>query len=205
MLSFKSYITEGFKNFIGASSIEDRRKWADEVWELLQSSYAKIGGIKGNSFNSKEDMINNIPFWKIFVRNNKVICVFMYKDKDGRKGVACGSDKTPEARTIMADVFTSNLKVSYGEKSKAALVFAMRVIPWDIIKQYLITIDEVKRTLHEDDIIVPDDAFVQTHLDKDDNTVWKRFPQLHPYFYVRIIGGHLSLKVAIGTVGKNIT
>ena len=68
MLTFKSFIAEGFVNVILSKQDEDRKKYAKQVWDLLQSSYAKIGGIKGQGFSSVDDMIANIPFWKLFQR-----------------------------------------------------------------------------------------------------------------------------------------
>jgi len=53
----------------------------DQVWNILQSSYASQGGIKGTGFGSKEEMIRKIPFWKIFRRGDQVKVVFLYKDK----------------------------------------------------------------------------------------------------------------------------
>ena len=44
----------------------DREKYAPAVWDLIQQSYAKIGGIKGKGFSSPDDMIMSIPFWKLF-------------------------------------------------------------------------------------------------------------------------------------------
>lgn len=61
MVSFKEFLlNESYKNL---TSKEEKEKYAKEVYSLLQSAYSKIGGLKGNGFQSKEDMIEKIPFW----------------------------------------------------------------------------------------------------------------------------------------------
>jgi len=66
LLPFKEFIVENYKNLIGVKSREARLKYADAVWKILQDSYAKIGGIHGSGFESIEDMIEKIPFWKSY-------------------------------------------------------------------------------------------------------------------------------------------
>lgn len=41
---------------------------------------------------SPDDMVKNIPFWKLYTKNDKVIMALLYKDKNGRKIVALGID-----------------------------------------------------------------------------------------------------------------
>ncbi len=43
MKTYKEYINETFVNLIGDN--QDKQKYVDEVWNLLQKSYADIGGI----------------------------------------------------------------------------------------------------------------------------------------------------------------
>ena len=64
-----------FQNFIlinknDNDSINRREKWVDQAWEMLNKTYAPIGGIKGSGFSSREDMIKNIPFWKLNIEGN---------------------------------------------------------------------------------------------------------------------------------------
>lgn len=198
-IPFKNYISENFKNFIGKSSIEDRRKYADDVWEILQSSYAKIGGVKGSGFQSKEDMIENLPFWKIFVRNGKVLVALFYKDKSGRKTVACATDGSPEAKSILKKQFIASLGVSYGEKSKGTLVFLMKSVPFDTLKNFLIEPEDISKITGKK--VTPATDFDLTQLDSSDQNIFKKYDELRDYFYVREIGGHAHLKVAFGTPG----
>ena len=56
-ISFKRFLEERFVNALPKD--EDlKAKYADKAWELLQKSYAPIGGIKGKGFESKEDMMS---------------------------------------------------------------------------------------------------------------------------------------------------
>jgi len=206
ILSFGKYteLNEGFKNFIGKDSISDREKIVDRVWDILQSSYAKIGGIHGSGFKTKEDMIENIPFWKVYETNGKVLVVAMYKDKGGRKAVAYVTDGSMQAKKILSDVFKSELKISWGEKSKGALVMMMKSAPFEVIEPYLITPSEVSHIIHDNTVIVPTQEYVNDNLDKADQAVYNRLKILRNYFYVRIIGGQPHLKVAMGSVDQHI-
>jgi hypothetical protein len=202
MLSFKQYISENFKNFIGPKSKSDREKWADQVWDILQKSYAPIGGIKGSGFASKQDMIDNIPFWKIYTKNDKVVAASFYKDKGGRKSVAIATDGSDLGKKIVGDIFKASLGVSYGEKSGPALGTMMKTVPWDNLKNFLMTPEQVKKVTGEDAISVS--AFGYENLDDKDKKTYDKFPQLKPYFYVRELGGEMHLKVSMGTPNLKI-
>jgi hypothetical protein len=202
MLSFKQYISENFKNFIGPKSKSDREKWADQVWDILQKSYAPIGGIKGSGFASKQDMIDNIPFWKIYTKNDKVVAAAFYKDKGGRKSVAIATDGSDLGKKIVGDIFKASLGVSYGEKSGPALGTMMKTVPWDELKNFLMTPDQVKKITGED--AIPVSAFGYENLDDKDKKTYDKFPQLKPYFYVRELGGEMHLKVSMGTPNLKI-
>jgi hypothetical protein len=202
MLSFKQYISETYKNFIGPKSKFDREKYADQVWDILQKSYSVIGGIKGSGFASKQDMIDNIPFWKIYTKNNKVVAAFFYKDKGGRKCVAIASDGSDLGKKIVGDVFKSSLGVSYGEKSGPALGTMMKTVPWDELKNFLMTPEQVSKVIG--DVVIPVAKFGYENLDDKDKKTYDKFPQLKPYFYVRELGGEMRMKVSMGTPNLKI-
>lgn len=202
MLSFSQYISENYKNFIGVDSRVDREKWADQVWDILQKSYAPIGGIKGSGFNSKQDMINNIPFWKIYTKGDKVVAVAFYKDKGGRKSVAIATDGSDLGKKIVSDIYKSSLGVSYGEKSGAALGTMMKTIPWDVLKGFMFTPEQIEKITGDKVQTVSD--FGYDNLDAKDKFTYDKFPQLKPYFYVRELGGEMHLKVSMGTPNLKI-
>lgn len=197
MLSFAEFLPENYKNFIGPSSEDKRREWADEVWSILQKSYAPIGGIKGNGFNSKEDMIKNIPFWKIYTKNGKVVAAAFYKDKNGRKAVAIGTDGSDLGSKIISEIYKASLGVAYGEKSGPALGKMMKTIEWDQLKNFVLKPSDVAKLTGDE--IIPIDKFGVDNLNEKDRFTYEKFPKLKPYFYVRELGGHMHLKVSIGT------
>lgn len=200
MRSFKTFITERFVNLIGTDS--EKEKYADEVWNLLQKSYRDIGGIKGSGFKSKQDMIDNIPFWKLGVKNGRVVAVIMYKDKGGRKSVAFGSDGSEESKAVVNDIFKSDLSRSFGEKSKAALGKLLKTVPWNVLKAFAVTPDLVQRTLKKD--VTPVKGLSQDQIPEDGKLALKKHPHLIDYAYLRDINGTPTFKVMFGTLGKAI-
>lgn len=197
MQSFKSFLNENYKNFIGPDSIDRRRVWADQAWDILQKSYEPIGGIKGSGFRSKEDMIRNIPFWKIYTKGDKVVAAAFYKDKGGRKSVAIATDGSDLGKKIVRDIFKASLGVSYGEKSGPALSTMMKVVPWETLKNFMFTPKQLSKISGEKIMTV--DELGANNLDEKDQFTYNKFPQLRPYFYVRELGGEIHLKAAMGT------
>lgn len=202
MLSFSDYLDENYKNFIGPDSVEKRRVWADPVWDILQKSYESIGGIKGKGFSSKEDMIRNIPFWKIYTKSGKVVAAAFYKDKGGRKAVAIATDGTAQGLKIVDDIFKSALGTSYGEKSGKSLGKLVKGVDWDTLSKFLITPANIAKITG--DSITPIEKYGSDNLDPKDLFTYNKYPELRPFMYVREIGGHMHLKVAVGTPGLKI-
>ena len=202
MLSFKQYISENYKNFIGPNSKPQREQWVDQVWDILQKSYAPIGGIKGSGFGSKQDMIDNIPFWKIYTKEDKVVAAAFYKDKGGRKTVAIATDGSELGKKIVADIFKASLGVSYGEKSGPALGTMMKTVPWETLQNFILTPQQLSKISGEKIMTV--DEFGLKNLDEKDQFTYKKFPQLKPYFYVRELSGKIYLKAAMGTPNLKI-
>ncbi len=197
MKTFSQFITENYKNFIGPDSKQDREKWVDQVWDILQKSYQPIGGIKGSGFNSKQDMIDNIPFWKIYTKNDKVIAAAFYKDKGGRKSVAIATDGSDLGKKIVGDIFKASLGVSYGEKSGPALATMMKTVPWEELQTFLFTPAQLAKISGEKIMTVAE--YGPEKLDAKDKFTYDKFPKLRPYFYVRELGGEMHLKAAMGT------
>ena len=191
---FRKYIKEGYSNFIGKGSLADKQKWADRVWDMLQAAYDDIGGIKGSGFSDKEDMINNIPFWKIFHRGEKLIAVVLYKDTNGRKLVALGTDKSNAAKKILSNIFKETLKVSYGEQSGKLLNLVVKSVSYERLEPFLLEPIYVQKLL--DKQIYPP---IPEKLNAMDTETYKKFPKLHKYFYMRDFGGKSYLKICLGT------
>lgn len=197
MLSFSRFINENYKNFIGPNSREKREEWADQAWDIVQKSYAPIGGIKGSGFNSKQDMIDNIPFWKIYTKGDRLVAAAFYKDKGGRKSVAIATDGSNLGKKIVGDIFKASLGVSYGEKSGASLGTMMKNVPWKELQKFLFTPKQLEKISGKR--VVPVSKYDIGDLDEKDQKTYKKFPELKPYFYVREIDDKPHLKVAMGT------
>lgn len=202
MLSFKQHLNENYKNFIGPKSREDREKWVDQAWDIVQKSYAPIGGIKGSGFDSKQDMIDNLPFWKIYTKGEKLVAAAFYKDKGGRKSVAIATDGSDLGKKIVGDIFKASLGVSYGEKSGPALGTMMKIVPWEELQRFLFTPKQLEKISGKKVTLLSKSNIDE--LDEKDKMTYERFPELKPYFYVRELDGELHLKVAMGTPGIKI-
>lgn len=57
---------------------EQKREYVDQVWDILQQSYIKIGGFK--SASSPEELIEIPGYWKIVKRDDKVTAVNLYRE-----------------------------------------------------------------------------------------------------------------------------
>jgi len=184
MQSFNEFLLiENFKNLFLADKAE-RKIYADQVWDVLQMSYAKIGGIKGHGFNSKEDMIKTIPFWKLFVKNDEVIALIMYKDKGGRKSVAAGTNRTSAGVKALLNMLKQEFGRSFGEKSGPLLAFVKDAYP-ALVKKFAIPAVEVAKLIGKTDKevqLIPGEKFL----------------------YLRKLKDGWHEKMLIGTPGKKI-
>lgn len=193
MRTFKQYIEERFVNLLPHQE-EEKRKHAKEVYGLVQKSYSKIGGIHGSGFKDHEDMVKNIPLWKLHKKDGQIKAVTLYKDKGGRKSVAVATDGSEEGKKALGHIVKDDItrNRSYKEVSGPSLSFGKKHIT-DIHK-HIIHPDEVKKHLKGEEIRKPphDDPEIQRH------------PELKDHFYQRKIGDHWHTKVMLGTPGKKI-
>lgn len=190
----KSVLVERYVNLFDP---EKKKQYADVVWDMIQNAYKKIGGIRGSGFSSKEDMIKNIPFWKVAKKDGKVVAVALYKDKGGRKRIASATDGTEDGKEKLEIMGRDDItrQRSYAEVSSSSLKFVLRRWkgPEDITK-YMILPKDAEKILG-DELKYPvsdDDPEVVAH------------PELKKYFYQREIGGHYHTKLMIGTPGMKL-
>lgn len=196
-------ITESFVNLIGFNDeiLHKKKKYAEDVYNLLQSSYASIGGMKGNGFTSPEDMVKSIPFWKIATYDGIPKAVIMYKDKNGRKAVAVGSDGSEIAAKFVNDIYSNEISRAYGEKSKSSLGKLMKTIPWPVLEPFMYSPENAGNVIGKDVTSVNDVD------DLPDDAVFtlQKYPQLQQYGYLRNINGTPTFKIMVGSHGKSIT
>lgn len=162
------------ERFINVFTPEQKKPYVDEVWDLIQDSYAYAGGIKGSGFNSKEDMMNNIPMWKMVKKDGKIVAVRLYKDTQGRKAVASATDTSREGVKAYREVTKEDLKRSWAEVSDKALHSLKKSLGNDFEK-YIIPISVIKKKFPNEEIRPVGDNF-----------------------YKREIGGEWITKLAVG-------
>ncbi len=195
-------IAESYKNLF-SDDIEERQKYAQQVWDMLQTVYAPIGGIKGSGFNSIDDMIKKIPMWKLNVVDGKVISVVMYKDKGGRKLVASATDGSAKGLESARDSLSAELKRSFGEKSKRALGSSIKVLGADA-GNFMIPVAEAAKILGKE--LIPVDQYIAAgnELSADDDLTYNKYNKYAEFMYMREIGGGYHLKIMFGTPGLKI-
>ena len=216
MISFKELLTEKIDNLF-LSDKETREKYVDQVWELLQFSYRHINGIKGSGFNSKEEMINKIPLWKIYRVGDEVKAVMMYKNKSGRKLVASGTDGSKAAIVMISKMKNDEFKTkrAYVEVSDNALYFVIRTRKLNILDDIISYTDAIER-LKENGEEIGDkgellpkfiselktyfSASTLEKLDLSNEEAEKIMLSLVSACYVRKIGGHFHLKIMLGNI-----
>ena len=175
------HLFETIDNFF-IRDTKSRKQYADRVFDVLTQSYKSIGGLKGEGFTSPQDMIDHVPMWKVARRGEDVKAVMMYKDTNGRKCVAMGTDGTPEGKRMLFGMIKEELSQarSYAELSGPALK-AYKRIAGSEYDNYLIPAKDVAKILGKE-IKLTDDH----------------------YEYQRMIGDNMATKVMMGTPGNTI-
>jgi hypothetical protein len=184
-----SDLTETYVNAIGNSPLKAR--FVDQVWDILQSSYASLGGIRGSGFDSKEALMQ-LPFWKILVKDQQVKAVIIYKDSNGRKTVAIGSDGSHYAKKALRDIFKQDMSRAYGEQSKSALGFTMKSMDWNTLSKFVRTPEEAEKIIGK--AVVPVRDVPLEDLPPDAQLSLKNYPMLLNYGYLRKLGPELIFK-----------
>ena len=197
VLSFAEYrkLNESFHNFL-PSDVEKKNAHHQEVFDLIQKSYADQGGIKGSGFKSPDEMVSKIPMWKLSKKDGKVNAASLYKDTSGRKRVCIGSDGTPEGKKAAGEMMSADLKRSraHMEISGKSLSFLKKQTD---IAPHLHSYASAEK-FHADR-----GATISRPAEDDAEAV--RHPELKDHMYVRKIDGHAHTKVMLGVMGKAIT
>ncbi len=97
-------LLESYVNIIDDK--DEKERYFDEVWALLNKAYAKIGGVKGTN---KDEMMQDNILWKLVRKGNKIVACQIYKlTNHGRKVVLGGArkdDVTGETDPVAKDAF----------------------------------------------------------------------------------------------------
>ena len=187
----EDFIQEGF-DILRQQHASQKAKHAEHVFGMVQNAYKSIGGIHGSGFKNKEDMVNNIPVWKVHKEyTGKVRAVGLYKIKDGKsKRVAIATDNTAEGKRGLSHIVKHDLvnQRAYVEVSGPSLNFHKKV-HGDLTK-YALSHNEVSKRMPDDEI---------RPAPKNDVEVL-RHPELKRHFYQRKIGGEWHTKIALGKI-----
>lgn len=147
MKSLTQYINEQMminERFLNAFEKDDMRKYADEVWKIVQKSYEYCGGIAG--YNNAEDLIADTDMWKMIRRNGKITAAKIYKFKDGYRKCTCvATDGTEQGKADITKMYIEDAMLKdrkvYGEYSERAVSKALNTggipVPAEIAKTIL--------------------------------------------------------------------
>lgn len=84
------------ERFINITSSKQKKEYLEKVWDMIELSYAYIGGPKGAT---KETLINSSGLWKLVRKDGEIIAAAIYKktpynDYEDRKGLYYATDGT---------------------------------------------------------------------------------------------------------------
>lgn len=100
------------ERYITAFDKTEMKKYAAEVWAILELSYAKIGGTKYIAPNV-DVFIEKTDIWKMVRKGGKIVAVACYKTKrGGRKSVAAGTNGTPIGKEWLYNIIKEDIKMA---------------------------------------------------------------------------------------------
>jgi hypothetical protein len=97
-----------FEHIVNLFSADEKKKYVDVVWDILERTYAPIGG---SNLGSKNLLMQDSSIWKLVRKNDSIVAVGIYKDKLGRKGIVFGSDGSLEGRRSVVKLMQEDLKM----------------------------------------------------------------------------------------------
>jgi hypothetical protein len=108
------------ERFVNLHTKQEMAPYIDTIWDILQKSYAPIGGFLTAS--SKEDLMNKTGLAKLVRKDDKIVAVKIYKDDRGRKSIAAGTDGSEEGKKWLIKMFQEDIKLdrAWGEFSGKA-------------------------------------------------------------------------------------
>ena len=107
-MRFKEFLSESYVN---AFSPEQKQKYAQQVWDILQASYASLPGGFATAA-TVEELIEKSQLWKMVKRDGKIVAVQIYKDQYGRKGIAGGTDGSSIGKKELSKIIADDIKLN---------------------------------------------------------------------------------------------
>jgi hypothetical protein len=108
-MKIRELLTE---KIINLTSTEDKLKWVDQVWDILQKSYAPIGGFY--TAETPQELIDRFFRWKLVVRDGNVTAVKIEKDQSGRKTTGLGTDGSIQGKNDIRMLMKSDVITGRG-------------------------------------------------------------------------------------------
>jgi len=168
----KEFVNETILNLF---TKEEKELYIDEIWNNLYNSYKDIGGIKGEGFANKNDMIRNIKHIKISKKDSIIVAGILYKDKGFRKSVAVFTDGTNNGEKALLSMLKDDFSRSLIEISHTLLKFLERNAP-TLLAKYSIESSKVSKLINKDIEIIS------------------------KYKYKRKVGGEFITKMLVGSI-----
>ena len=88
----------------------EKEQYIDEVWDVLQKGYAKVGGLKGVD---REDIMHDEYLWKMVIRDGAVSAVSIYRvgPQHDRKAVCASCVPTPKGKSDLYMIMGEDAKM----------------------------------------------------------------------------------------------
>lgn len=178
-------LNEKFVNVLTGNDRETS-KYKDKVYEILYNSYKDIGGVAG--LENSDNLISDSDFWKLEIKNNEILSVFVYTFKrGGRKVQYIGTNGTPEGKKSMYNIVKDDLRL----KDRNAWIECSGAVEHIYLKMGArkMPIDEVRKRLQDKEVLDLTDKDIKSYRGKnniDDG-----------YHYKRLIGGKYHIKLMV--------
>lgn len=106
---------------IDNDDIEGKKKYLDDVKDIIEKSYASIGGAHIKDFN---ELLSNRYLWKLVRKNGKIVACNIYKgDYQNRKLSLGGSDRSEVGKQSLYAIWDEDIerleRGAWGEVSDA--------------------------------------------------------------------------------------
>ena len=114
------------ERFVNVFTPEDKRAYMDQVWELLELTYAEIGGLMGAG---KDNLINTPGIWKLVRKDNKIVAGILYRDMAGRKIRLVLHNNSEQGKDWVKKIIKDDIALgrSWGEVSGALETVMMKL------------------------------------------------------------------------------
>ncbi|PNW26939.1 hypothetical protein [Formosa algae] len=186
---------------LGTKNQKEKTLYANTVYNLLEDAYSSCGGINlASGFKNADDMIKNIPVWRLTFNNNELISVMLFKVKSNKLKMVAYAPLTNIDPVIRKSDLQFMLNNSFAELSGKLLSITLKEIkstwrafvsksPKQTLKKGIITLSTYLKTK----ALPKNSEGMYWKLKKD-------YPELLEYCYLRKIGNEFKLKILVESI-----